>query len=138
MYNHPMYNPYVNHIPQNLEYEPFDEIREEEEYYQADDADEAPTTAPPSEHPPISPESPEISGYHHAHPIVVGKNDFCNCLGKWGIVILKRPRRPFGRTFWFYTTEVRINGVSGYIYYNRRRYKANFSYSQVQRFICRG
>ncbi len=59
----------------------------------------------------------------------------CNCLGRWGYLWLRHSgSNPFGRNFWFYPTSVRRNGVSGYVWFNGRRRKASFAYSEIRHF----
>ncbi|WP_028401336.1 hypothetical protein [Ectobacillus panaciterrae] len=137
MYNQPMYSPYMNYNQQpqyNLQnpgYESFDEIRDvdDDEVYRPDDAEDAPTTPPPSQMPalPATFATPVQTG--QIRPLM------CNCLGRWGLLGLRMPG-PFGRDFWFYPTEIRKSGVSGYIWRSGRRRKVSYRYSQIRNFMC--
>ncbi|MDM5188875.1 hypothetical protein QUF99_16590 [Bacillus sp. DX4.1] len=135
MYNQPIYpgvgygqTPYYN--PQHPGYESSSEIREtEHEEYRPDDAEDAPTSPPPS-HAPSLPST-------FATPIPSGNTRalMCNCLGRWGYLRLHRPG-PFGRDLWFFPTEVRRNGVSGYTWQGGRRRKVSYRYQQISNFMC--
>ncbi len=63
------------------------------------------------------------------------KSWMCNCLGRWGYLRLHRPG-PFGRDLWFFPTEVRRNGVSGYTWQGGRRRKVSYRYQQISNFMC--
>ncbi len=132
-----MYFPYLNSNQQpyyplpNYSHEIYNEIRNlEDEEFRPDDAEDAPTTPPPS-HP------PQLSAAFSGPPAQSGqmKIRMCNCLGRWGYLRLRRPG-PFGRDFWFFPTEVRISGVSGYTWQAGRRRKVSYRYSQISHFMC--
>ena len=101
----------------------------EQEDYRPDDAEDAPTSPPPSQAPPL----PST----FASPAQPGnmKSWMCSCLGRWGYLRLHRPG-PFGRDLWFFLTEVRRNGVSGYTWQGGRRRKVSYRYQQISNFMC--
>ncbi|MFC0189493.1 hypothetical protein ACFFJY_14410 [Fictibacillus aquaticus] len=59
----------------------------------------------------------------------------CRCLGRWGLMGL-RSQGPFGRDFWFYPSEIRINSVSGYIWRGNRAQRVRYNYNQIRNFMC--
>ncbi|CAH2465215.1 MULTISPECIES: hypothetical protein [Bacillus] len=132
MYNQQNY-PYdqtMYYNPQQYGYEPDIEVREVElEDYRPDDAEDAPTSPPPSQ----APSLPST----FASPAQAGnmKSWMCNCLGRWGYLRLHRPG-PFGRDLWFFPTEVRRSGVSGYTWQAGRRRKVSYRYQQISNFMC--
>ena len=68
--------------PQNYGYEPVNEVRDmEQEDYRPDDAEDAPTSPPPSQ----APSLPST----FASPAQPGnmKSWMCNCLGRWGFYV---------------------------------------------------
>lgn len=135
MYNQPPYYlPYMdyNHWPydpaQNFGYEPIEETSDvyDDGVYRPEDA---PTTPPP----PQMPSFPAtFSGTAQSGQI---RSWMCYCLGKWGLLGLRR-QGPFGRDFWFYPTEIRINGVTGYAWQGGRPRKADYRYLQIRNFMC--
>ncbi|MCP1125659.1 hypothetical protein NKR74_20420 [Bacillus sp. 3103sda1] len=144
MNNEQMYYPYVNYNQQQYyqhpdyqqqyyqhpNYQPFEDTREiDDDVYRPDDAEDAPTSPPPAQ-PPSAPAA-------FSSPIQMGqiRSALCNCLGRWGFIGLRTPG-PFGRDFWFYPTEVRKNGVVGYIWQGGRRRKVSYRYSQIRNFMC--
>jgi hypothetical protein len=136
MYNQPLYVSYMNHYQQpyynlqNSGYELFDEIRDvDDEVYRPDDAEDAPTTPPPSQMPSLP-----TTFSATVQPDQM-RTRMCNCLGKWGFLGLRLPG-PLGRDFWFYPTEIRKNGVSGYTWRGGRRRKVSYRYSQIRNFMC--
>ncbi|HDR5033768.1 TPA: hypothetical protein QCR79_005705, partial [Bacillus anthracis] len=54
---------------------------------------------------------------------------------RWGYLRLHRPG-PFGRDLWFFPTEVRRNGVSGYTWQGGRRRKVSYRYQQISNYMC--
>ncbi|MBO9128092.1 hypothetical protein [Bacillus sp. 165] len=134
-----MYYPYMNYnqqpyYMQHPGYESMDEMRAvEEEVYRPDDAEDAPTTPPPSQQP-VMPAT-----FTSATPVQSNQLQamMCRCLGNWGFIGLRMPG-PFGRDFWFYPTEVRRSGVSGYTWRAGRRQKVSYRYSQIRNFMCFG
>ncbi|MFI8708327.1 hypothetical protein ACIGHG_14845 [Bacillus sp. NPDC077411] len=136
MNNQPMYFPYANYNQlqyypmQTPGYQSFEDIREiDDDVYRPDDAEDAPTSAPPAQAPSV----PST----FSSPVQMGqiRSLMCNCLGRWGFIGLKG-QGPFGRNFWFYPTEVRTHGVSGYTWQAGRRRKVSYRYSQIRNFIC--
>ncbi|WP_459503712.1 hypothetical protein [Bacillus sp. C1] len=136
MYNQQAYFPYVDYNQpayynqQIPSYETTDEMRDAElEEYRPDDAEDAPTSPPPL-HAPSAPST-------FAHPTQSGniKAGMCNCLGRWGFLRLHRPGS-FGRDLWFFPTEVRRSGVSGYTWQAGRRRKVSYRYQQISNFMC--
>ncbi|WP_026568297.1 hypothetical protein [Bacillus sp. UNC41MFS5] len=136
MNNQPPYFPYINynlqpynHL-QNSGYGSIDETRDvDEEVYRPDDAEDAPTTPPPVQMPTVP---ATFSGTAQTGQM---RSWMCQCLGKWGLIGLRMPG-PFGRDFWFYPTEIRKNGVSGYTWRLGRRHKVSYRYSQIRNFMC--
>lgn len=61
----------------------------------------------------------------------------CNCLGRWGLLGLRR-QGPFGRDFWFFPVAIRRNSVTGFIWINGRSQRVRFNFSQIRNFICVG
>lgn len=120
--------PYYNF--QGFDYGSFDERAFEEDVYRPDDAEDAPVTPPPTQMLSSLPAT-----FSSAAPPGQMKIWMCQCLGKWGFLGLKI-LGPFGRDFWFYPTEVRQNGVSGYIWQGGRRRKVSYRYSQIRNFMC--
>jgi hypothetical protein len=93
MYNQPLYVSYMNHYQQpyynlqNSGYELFDEIRDvDDEVYRPDDAEDAPTTPPPSQMPSLP---ATFSATVQTDQMRIW---MCNCLGKWGILRIKTAR----------------------------------------------
>ncbi|WP_440602345.1 hypothetical protein [Bacillus sp. GB_SG_008] len=139
MNNQPTYFPYVNYNQQQYyqhpgyqhpSYQPSEDTREiDDDVYRPDDAEDAPTTPPPAQ----APAAPAA----FSSPIQTFqiRSAMCNCLGRWGFIGLRTPG-PFGRDFWFYPTEVRQNGVVGYIWQGGRRRKVSYRYSQIRNFMC--
>lgn len=129
-----MYNqaiPYLqgNYQLQNRNYELYNEVPNN--IYRPDDAEEAPSSAPPAVQ---LPAEPPVE-YHHGEYSADYKQSICSCLGRWGYLWL-RYADSFGKNVWFYPTEIRVNGVSGYVWFNGRRYKASYGYSQIRYFRC--
>ncbi|MFD0770438.1 hypothetical protein ACFQZ1_16960 [Bacillus sp. CGMCC 1.60114] len=115
---------------QQPSYQPFEDTREiDDDVYRPDDAEDAPTTPPPAQ----APAAPAA----FSSPIQTFqiRSAMCNCLGRWGFIGLRR-QGPFGRDFWFYPTEVRKNGVVGYIWITGRRRKVSYRYEQIRNFMC--
>jgi hypothetical protein len=136
MNNLPQYFPYFNYAQQpnyhlqNSGYESVYNTRDtDDEEYRPDDAEDAPTTPPPAQMPALP---ATFSGTAQTGQM---RSWMCNCLGKWGLIGLRMPG-PFGRDFWFYPTEVRTNGVSGYTWRRGRRQKVSYRYSQIRNFMC--
>ncbi|SMQ84788.1 hypothetical protein SAMN05444673_6090 [Bacillus sp. OV166] len=136
MNNSPQYFPYSNYAQQpdyhlqNSGYESVYTSRDtDDEVYRPDDAEDAPTTPPPAQMPALP---ATFSGAAQTGQM---RSWMCNCLGKWGLIGLRMPG-PFGRDFWFYPTEVRKNGVSGYTWRLGRRQKVSYRYSQIRNFMC--
>ncbi|PGZ97824.1 hypothetical protein COE51_13240 [Bacillus pseudomycoides] len=134
MNNQPMYFPYVNYNQQpyyqNPGHQSVEDTREfDDDVYRPDDAEDAPTTPPPAQ----APAAPSA----FSSPAQMGsiRSSLCNCLGRWGFIGLRTPG-PFGRDFWFYPTEVRTNGVVGYIWQRGQRRKVSYRYSQIRNFMC--
>lgn len=136
MNNQPMYLPYTNNIQQpyfhiqNYANGPVDESREVDDgVYRPDDAEDAPTTPPPVQ-------MPSIPATFHG----TAKTDqlmtwMLICIGQWGLIGLKTSV-PFGRDFWFFPTEIRRSGVSGYTWWKGRRQKVSYRYSQIRNYLC--
>lgn len=115
---------------QQPSYQPLEDTREiDDDVYRPDDAEDAPTTPPPAQ-PPSAP-----AAFSSPIQTVQIRSSLCNCLGRWGFIGLRTPG-PFGRDFWFYPTEVRKNGVVGYIWQGGRRRKVSYRYSQIRNFMC--
>lgn len=136
MNNQPMYFPYTNYPQQPYYhmqtpgYQSFEDTRElSDDVYRPDDAEDAPTSAPPQQQPSVP-----SAFYAPAQPGQI-RSLICNCLGRWGVIGLKE-QGPFGRDFWFYPTEVRTNGVSGYTWQAGRRRKVSYRYTQIRNFMC--
>ncbi|XDZ00567.1 hypothetical protein AB8E30_04160 [Bacillus manliponensis] len=136
-----MYFPYVNYNQQPYDqypsYQSFEDIREiDDDVYRPDDAEDAPTSPPPAQQPAAPAQQPAAPAAFSS-PIQMWqiRASMCNCLGRWGFIGLKG-QGPFGRDFWFYPTEVRQNGVSGYTWQAGRRRKVSYRYTQIRNFMC--
>lgn len=94
--------------------------------------DDAPTTPPPQQ----TPSFPETFSSATVQPNQI-RISMSYCLGRWGMLGLRR-LGPFGRDFWFYPTEIRINSVSGYTWQGGRPRREDFNYWQIRNFMCFG
>ncbi|RDI45615.1 hypothetical protein [Falsibacillus pallidus] len=133
MNNQPMYPyPYYSDLPPQYYWpyaaygDPYAERDVEEEIYRPDDAEDAPPGPPPAQ----IPQAPaQFKSGVQGNQI---RRMMCGCLGNWGYMGLRRP----GRDFWFFPTEIRQNGVSGYTWNRGRRQKVSYRYNQIRNFMC--
>ncbi|RLQ95386.1 hypothetical protein [Falsibacillus albus] len=135
MNNHPMQFPNYSVHPHYWPYSGVEangnfDVRDlEEQIYRPDDAEDAPPGPPPAQVPQVPAQFK--SGQQQSDQL---RRWMCNCLGQWGYMGLRRP----GRDFWFYPTEIRKNGVSGYTWNRGRRQKVSYRYNQIRNFMCFG
>ncbi|MCD7034156.1 hypothetical protein LRR81_07910 [Metabacillus sp. GX 13764] len=122
MYNQPFYDPSVLYDQRYYSGYPY-------EGYRPESFADSPQTPPPGQIPTL-PES--FSAAPQSGQV---RTRMCSCLGKWGLLGL-RFQSPFGRDFWFYPTDIRINSVSGYVWQGGRTRSETYRYSQIRNFMC--